>query len=59
MTVNGDPYENATAERINGILKNEFGLHNLFKTHYEATIANAWLIDHISPVRLLFTYIPK
>lgn len=26
MTKNGDPYENALAERINGILKNEFGI---------------------------------
>ena len=26
MTENGDPYENAIAERINGILKDEFGL---------------------------------
>ena len=26
MTQNGDPYENAVAERINGILKDEFGL---------------------------------
>jgi transposase InsO family protein len=26
MTENGDPYENAIAERMNGILKDEFGL---------------------------------
>jgi putative transposase len=26
MTQNGDPYENAIAERVNGILKDEFGL---------------------------------
>lgn len=26
MTENGDPYENAVAERVNGILKDEFGL---------------------------------
>lgn len=26
MTENGDPYENAIAERVNGILKGEFGL---------------------------------
>jgi transposase InsO family protein len=25
MTENGDPYENALAERVNGILKGEFG----------------------------------
>jgi putative transposase len=27
MTENGDPYENALAERMNGIVKNEFNLH--------------------------------
>jgi putative transposase len=27
------------AEIINGILKNEFGLDKLFKTHYEAALA--------------------
>jgi hypothetical protein len=26
MTENGDPYENAIAERVNGILKAEYGL---------------------------------
>lgn len=28
MTENGDPYENALAERMNGIIKNEFNLHS-------------------------------
>lgn len=28
MTENGDPYENAIAERVNGIIKTEFNLHN-------------------------------
>jgi transposase InsO family protein len=28
MTENGDPYENAIAERVNGILKGEFDLYN-------------------------------
>lgn len=27
MTENGDPYENALAERVNGIIKTEFNLH--------------------------------
>ncbi|UMY64588.1 MULTISPECIES: IS3 family transposase [unclassified Flavobacterium] len=27
MTENGDPYENAIAERVNGIIKTEFNLH--------------------------------
>jgi len=28
MTNNGDPYENALAERVNGIIKTEFGLYS-------------------------------
>lgn len=28
MTENGDPYENALAERVNGIIKEEFSLHH-------------------------------
>ena len=28
MTNNGDPYENAIAERLNGILKTEFNLYS-------------------------------
>ena len=28
MTENGDPYENALAERVNGILKTEFNLYS-------------------------------
>lgn len=31
MTENGDPYENAVAERVNGILKDEFGLDAVFE----------------------------
>ncbi|SMP37551.1 Transposase InsO and inactivated derivatives [Flavobacterium hercynium] len=31
MTQNYDPYENAIAERVNGILKEEFGLFEIFK----------------------------
>ena len=30
MTENGDPYENAIAERVNGILKYEFSLNRVF-----------------------------
>ena len=36
MTENGDPYENAIAERINGILKYEFLIIDDFKNHLEA-----------------------
>ena len=35
MTEKGDPYENAIAERINGILKHEFKLDQLFQTMTE------------------------
>ena len=31
MTENSDPYENAVAERINGILKDEFGMDYIFE----------------------------
>jgi transposase InsO family protein len=33
MTQAYDPYENAVAERVNGILKAEFGLDNIFETY--------------------------
>lgn len=36
MTENGDPYENAIAERINGILKDEFGLSDRFENILQA-----------------------
>jgi putative transposase len=36
MTENGDPYENAVAERINGILKHEFALVETFRDQLEA-----------------------
>lgn len=36
MTENGDPYENAIAERMNGILKYEFLLIEGFQSHLQA-----------------------
>lgn len=39
MTENGEAYENAIAERANGILKIEFGLNKLFKTSSDARAA--------------------
>jgi putative transposase len=39
MTEKGDPYENAIAERVNGILKAELGLDKTFKTYQDATAA--------------------
>lgn len=39
MTENGDPYENAIAERVNGILKGEFDLDRTFVTMEQARVA--------------------
>lgn len=39
MTENGDPRENAIAERLNGILKKHFGLKETFSNSDEAIIA--------------------
>lgn len=36
MAAKGNPYENPVAERVNGILKNEMGLDDLFTTYAEA-----------------------
>jgi transposase InsO family protein len=43
MTEKGDPYENAIAERINGILKTEFALDQTFSSYEQArlTVSNA------------------
>jgi putative transposase len=38
MTENGSPYDNAVAERINGILKDEFGLSEQLDNHSEALL---------------------
>jgi putative transposase len=39
MTQQGDPYENAVAERVNGILKTDFRLNRVFTTFDEAARA--------------------
>jgi transposase InsO family protein len=36
MTQSGSPYENAIAERVNGILKNELGLNSVFEGYKTA-----------------------
>ena len=36
MTENGDPYENALAERMNRTLKDEFGLGRIITTRQQA-----------------------
>jgi putative transposase len=39
MTNKGDPYENAIAERVNGILKTDFNLSRIFDNREDALIA--------------------
>ncbi|WP_316794280.1 IS3 family transposase [Pedobacter frigoris] len=51
MTDNGDPYENAMAERINGILKVDFKLNRLFKSHAEALLATKSAIANYNLLR--------
>ena len=36
MTQSGSPYDNAIAERVNGILKTELGLDKTFKSYFDA-----------------------
>ena len=45
MTENPDPLENAVAERVNGIIKNEYELE-VFKSYNELSnyVENAYLI---------------
>lgn len=51
MTENGDPYENAMAERVNGILKADFKLNRIFKSHAEALITTHAAIRNYNNLR--------
>jgi putative transposase len=51
MTENGDPYENATAERINGILKQEFNLSDIHQNINEAIIQTSQSIGIYNNLR--------
>lgn len=51
MTENGDPYENAIAERVNGILKREFLLDKTYTNFAEAEIAVAEAIEKYNRIR--------
>jgi len=45
MTENGDPYENAIAERVNGILKQEYDLGDTFPDYHKALEAVKIAVD--------------
>jgi transposase InsO family protein len=52
MTENGDPYENAIAERVNGILKDEFGLSDKLEDIVQAkklTTQSIEIYNHLRP----------
>jgi transposase InsO family protein len=51
MTENGDPYENALAERINGILKEEFLLDKDFDDFEQARIAVEQAVNTYNSLR--------
>ena len=52
MTENGDPYENAIAERVNGILKYEHGLNQTFRGFDEAKDAVDDAIKKYNEIRI-------
>lgn len=51
MTKNGDPYENAIAERVNGILKTEFDLERSTGTFEQLKIKLAKVINAYNTLR--------
>ena len=51
MTENGDPYENAVAERVNGILKDEFGLSEQLVNKAEANKQTVQSIEIYNSLR--------
>ena len=51
MTQNGSPYENALAERMNGIIKTEFFPSRNYQNHNEAKKAIVKIIDTYNHLR--------
>jgi putative transposase len=51
MTQNGSPYDNAIAERVNGILKSELGLDRTFKSYADAVGPTHQAIDTYNRLR--------
>jgi len=45
MTQSGSPYDNALAERVNGIIKNEFYPKRIYQNHKDAVKAVSKIID--------------
>ncbi|HXP49580.1 MAG TPA: IS3 family transposase, partial [Bacteroidia bacterium] len=51
MTNNGDPYENAIAERLNGILKSEFNLYSSQMNYEQTGKMLTKVIDNYNAIR--------
>jgi transposase InsO family protein len=51
MTQSGSPYDNALAERVNGILKHQLGLNKIFKNYAAALAAVCKAIDAYNCLR--------
>jgi putative transposase len=51
MTEKGDPYENAIAERVNGILKMELLLDGTFNTFQDSKQAVDWAVEKYNQIR--------
>lgn len=51
MTQTGSPYDNAIAERVNGILKQQVGLNHVFKNYTAAVAAVCEAIDAYNCLR--------
>jgi len=51
MTENGDPYENAIAERVNGILKDEYELSEVFDDYHLALEATKIAVNRYNTKR--------
>jgi transposase InsO family protein len=51
MTQSGSPYDNAIAERVNGILKTEMGLNNIFSSYNNAIAVVHQAIDAYNRLR--------
>jgi transposase InsO family protein len=51
MTQNGDPLENALAERVNGIFKNTYNMDQQFDSLAQAQQAIAKMVDSYNRVR--------
>lgn len=51
MTQSGSPYENALAERVNGIIKNEFFPKKVYQNHKEAKKSIAVTVRHYNEKR--------